>query len=269
MPSLFDNLDVVQKFLPLSPLGLMTDIDGTIGFINPDPAKARVSPVCLHYLSLLSKRLKPIAVISGRPVVQMRDMTGIEDLVYIGNHGFERWVNGEVRLCHGAEQYATLIATTLRDLKAQLDIEGVIPENKGATASIHFRLSRNHEVARRQILAALTNYHRAKELWIRQGRVAIELFPRAEINKGVAVGDLLREYKLRSAIYLGDDLTDVDAFQAIHNARSSAFQGLCIGVIDEETAPVVEEEADFTLNGVSEVERFLKWLTGVFKANEG
>ena len=83
-----------------------------------------------------------------------------------------------------------------------------------------------------------------------------------EVNKGSAARELIREYQLRAAIYLGDDLTDVDAFRAIYEARAPDFDGICLAVIDKETMPEVEEGADFTLNGVSEVERFLEWLAG-------
>jgi trehalose 6-phosphate phosphatase len=69
------------------------------------------------------------------------------------------------------------------------------------------------------------------------------------------------EYQLRSAIYLGDDLTDLDAFRAIHGCRSPDFDGISLAVLSKETAPEVEKEADFTLAGVDEVERFLEWLT--------
>jgi len=47
----------------------------------------------------------------------------------------------------------------------------------------------------------------------------------------------------------------------MHSAETLDCKGLAIGVIDEETAPEVKLEADFTLNGVGEVEQFFEWLT--------
>ncbi|MFC2009363.1 trehalose-phosphatase [Chloroflexota bacterium] len=263
MPPLFDHLDSIQDFVSLSPLGLITDIDGTISRTASTPAEAQVSPICLRHLSLLSNRLKLVAVVSGRPVTQMRAMLGLENIVYIGNHGFERLVGEKVNMDNEVEQYSALISAVLQDLKPLFDIEGIILENKGATASIHYRLCQDPESVARQILTAITSSPMAKGLQIRQGRRVVELFPQVEVNKGSAVRDLVREYQLRAVIYLGDDLTDLDAFRVIHEVKAPDFDGICIGIIDEETAPEVGEEANFTLNGVSEVERFFEWLSKV------
>ena len=63
-------------------------------------------------------------------------------------------------------------------------------------------------------------------------------------------------------VYLGDDLTDVDAFRAIHAAcHDSDFQGFAIGITSQEMPEKLTEEADFTLDGVNDVERFLKWVS--------
>ena len=105
----------------------------------------------------------------------------------------------------------------------------------------------------------------AKGLQVRQGKMVVELFPPVKVSKGSAILDLAREYQLRAVIYLGDDLTDVDAFKAIHGARAPDFDGICIGVTGKETLSAVEEEADFTLDGVGEVERFFEWLTKVVR----
>ena len=95
-----------------------------------------------------------------------------------------------------------------------------------------------------------------------QGRMSINLLPPVEGNKGTAVLDLIREYNLQSGIYLGDDITDIDAFRAIQSAsHSSDFQGLAIGIMSREISAKLVAEADFTLNGVNDVERFLKWMS--------
>ena len=260
MPPLFEHPDYVERILALSPLGLMTDIDGTISFAAPTPAEAKVTPVCRQSLSLLSEHLQMVAVISGRPIAQMRKMVGLEGIVYIGNHGFERWKGGEVEVFSGAIQFPPLIEATLDDLNPLLANDGIFFENKGATASIHYRLCQDHQEARRQIFAALANSPKARVLRTRPGRMAVELLPPIEVNKGSAVRELIKEYQLRAAIYLGDDVTDIDAFRAIHEAKTQYFNGICLGEIDKETLPGVKEGADFTLDGVGEVERFLEWL---------
>jgi len=77
------------------------------------------------------------------------------------------------------------------------------------------------------------------------------------VSKGTAVCSLIEEHRLSGAICLGDDLTDVDTFVALHK-KEPPFKGLAIGVIGEGTPSQVAKEADFILNGVTDVERFLK-----------
>ena len=126
MPRLFDHLDFVESFLALSPLGLITDIDGTISRPAPTPSEAQVSPICRNYLALLSKQIKLVAAISGRSAAKVREMVGLEDIVYIGNHGLERWAKDKAILHKGAGQYPALMEATLQDLKSLLAIEGII-----------------------------------------------------------------------------------------------------------------------------------------------
>lgn len=260
MPPLFEHLDSVKKLLALSPVGLITDIDGTISRTAPTPSEASVSPICRNHLALLAKHLKLVAAISGRPIYQMKNMIRLEEVVYVGNHGFERWVKGGSVICDEAGRYPDLIEAALEYLKPLLPIEGIFLEHKGATASIHYRLCQDQAGTRERILAALATYPEAKDLIVRQGRRTIEILPPVEVNKGSGIRALIGEYQLRTVIYMGDDLTDLDGFRAIHECRSSDFDGISLAVLSKETAPEVKEGADFTLDGVDEVERFLEWL---------
>ena len=93
-------------------------------------------------------------------------------------------------------------------------------------------------------------------------KMAIDLLPPVKADKGTATLHLIQEYKLHGGIYLGDDLTDIDAFRAIRDASHDLdFRGFAIGISSLEMPEEVEAEADFTLNGVNDVERFLKWLS--------
>ena len=66
----------------------------------------------------------------------------------------------------------------------------------------------------------------------------------------------------RQGNYAVDDLTDIDAFRAVRVAsRDSDFQGFAIGIVSREMPDELVAETDFTLNGVSDVERFLKWIS--------
>jgi len=267
MARLFDQITSIQKFLSVRPLGLISDIDGTISSTAPTPAQAQVSPLCRHYLSLLAQDLELVAIISGRPVAEMREMLQVEEIAYVGNHGFERWQKGRVKLHNKVGEYPVILGMVLQELEPLLAIEGIFFDNKGFTASIHYRLCRDQEGARRQIRAALEKSSPASKLLVSQGKMAIELQPPLGVNKGTATLDLIREHKLRRAFYLGDDSSDVDAFRAIHRVAAHDFEGLAIVVTGIETPPEVETEADFILEGVGEVEWFLGWLADALRTH--
>ena len=244
------------------PFGLITDVDGTISQTVPTPQQARVSPLCRKYLSALCNKLALVAAISGRPAAEVRSMIGIDGMVYIGNHGLERWTGGHFKFSKDIQGYSRVIKAAIEELTPLLFIEGITIENKGVTASIHYRLCHDHQSTKRDIIAVIEGSPRARSLRIIQGRMVIDLLPSVKVNKGTATLDLIQEYNLQGGVYLGDDLTDVDAFRAIHAAcHDSDFQGFAIGITSQEMPEKLTEEADFTLDGVNDVERFLKWVS--------
>ena len=262
MSDAFNHLKPIQEILERVPFGLITDVDGTISKTAPTPQQARVSPLCQHYLLKLSSHLALVAAISGRPASQAKEMVGIDSMVYIGNHGLERWRGGKTEFPDSTHDYSRVIKPVIKELTSLLSSEGISIEDKGVTATIHYRLSPEPQLAERKILNALNASTWAKSLRVIRGKMSFNLLPPIEANKGTAVMDLIREYNLQGGIYLGDDYTDIDAFRAIHTAcRDRNFQGLAIGIISSETPEKLGTEADFTLNGVGDVERFLKWMT--------
>jgi len=189
-------------------------------------------------------------------------MINIDGMVYIGNHGLERWIEGHSEFTQEAEDYSRVIEAAIEELTSLLSIKGISIENKKVTAAIHYRLCHDPQSAERNVLTAIENSPHARGLRIIRGRMAINLIPQIKVNKGTATLDLIQEHNLNGGVYLGDDLTDIDAFRAIHAAcHDLDFQGFAIGVISQEMPEKLAEEADFTLNGVDDVERFLKWLS--------
>lgn len=76
-------------------------------------------------------------------------------------------------------------------------------------------------------------------------------------TKGPAVARLVEIHKLTGVIYLGDDQTDVDAFQAIHRLHNSGTPGLAIGVVRPGTPFEVPTNSDWLFPSVGDVEKFL------------
>ena len=258
----FDHLDAIKETLKQPPFGLITDVDGTISQITPTPQQAEVSPLCRQYLADLCNHLALVAAISGRSAAQVKDMIGIDGMIYIGNHGLERWAGGHAELIKDAQGYLSVIEAAIKELGSLLSTEGLIIENKGITGSIHYRLCPDHQSARQEILTAIENSPHARNLRILQeSKYSINLLPPVKVDKGTAILNLIRDYNLRGGIYLGDDVTDIYAFRAIRAAtRNPNFNGFAIGIASQEMPRNLAEETDFTLNGVDDVERFLKWL---------
>ncbi len=263
MPYVFDHLDVIKEALKRSPFGLITDIDGTISQTAPTPQQAKVSPICRQHLSALCNHLALVAAISGRSAVEAKNMINIDEMVYIGNHGLERYTEGHSEFTQDAQDYPPVIKAAIEELTPLLSTKGISIDNKRVTATIHYRLCPDHQSARQDILAAIEDSRHTKSLRIMQeSKYAINLLPPVRMDKGTSILDLIQEYNLRGGVYLGDDLTDVDAFRAIHAAcHDLDFQGFAIGITSQEMPEKLAEEADFTLNGVDDVERFLKWLS--------
>jgi trehalose 6-phosphate phosphatase len=127
-------------------------------------------------------------------------------------------------------------------------------ENKGVSGSIHYRNAPDPAVARERILEVVSPLADREGLRLTHGRMVIELRPPVPINKGTALSDIVSEFALRSIIFMGDDVTDLDAMRALARIRSdSDLLGLSIGVVGPETPDEVAEESDRVVHGVEGV----------------
>ena len=244
-----------------TPAGLFTDVDGTISPIAPTPEEATVSPAASATLEGLSRRLRLVAAVSGRASRQALGMVGQPGLVYIGNHGLEELVNGEVRTLPEAEAYASRVSAVLGRAREQLRLPGVLVEDKGVTGTVHYRLARDPEAARAEILRVLAPLAEEQGVALRSGRMVVEIRPPLDLGKGAAVRRMVERYDLRGCVYLGDDVTDTDAFRAVREmSANGAVRGISVGVLSAETPPGVVDLSDFQVEGVDRVVELLGWL---------
>jgi trehalose 6-phosphate phosphatase len=255
----------VSAVLLARPAGLLTDIDGTISHIAPTPGEALVTLACRRHLSALCRRVSLVAAVSGRSADDAREMVGVPDMVYVGNHGLEVWRAGEVEVLPEARPFVPLVAAALADVAAATaGWPGILYENKGVTASVHYRLAVDPNAAREAILAALERSAAARGLRVTEGRMVVELRPPLVAHKGTAVRALLGSHGLRGAVYLVDDTTDIDAFVALRQwAADGQGRSLAVAVAAAETPSALLEQADITLLGVTEVEALLSSLVAV------
>lgn len=250
----------LQPLLTLERVGVFTDIDGTISPIAPTPDAAVVDPLCKDALQRLVSLTSRVAAVSGRAAANAWAMVGLEGIRYIGNHGLEWWADGVTMPAPTAVPYIAAVEQALAELATHALPAGVLIENKGVTASVHYRLTANPDEAAAllaTILAPICQQHGLR-LW--PGRMIYELRPPLQLNKGTALADLLRTDDLQGAIFLGDDTTDVDGFLAMNYAHATGLHTLAIGVLSAETPVIVRETCDVTVQGVAGAAALLTWF---------
>ena len=240
--------------------GLITDVDGTISPIVDEPDAARVTPGNRELLARLTALLPLVAVISGRSAEDVARRVNLPGLVYVGNHGMEQWQDGHVRILPDAAAYRGELTAAVADIK-QLLVKGMLLEDKGATLSVHYRTTDRPGQMAAEIGPAFDVVASAHGLRLTQGRMVFEFRPPVEVDKGTAFEGLVHSHHLEAVIYLGDDTTDVTAFQCAARLRTS---GQCLayglGVCSPGTPAEVLKNADYLIQEVSGVESFLAWL---------
>ena len=255
------------KAINMPRLGLITDVDGTISPIVDVPDEARVTPRNLELLAKLEVQLPLVAVVSGRSVEDVSQRVGLPGLVYIGNHGMERWQDGEVIISSAIAAYKDNLSGAALEAR-QILARGMRFEDKGATLSVHYRQTRDPEKVAEELAPSLQNIAEKHGLRLTQGRMVFEFRPPVEIDKGTAFEELVKFRQLEAAFYLGDDTTDVAAFLSARRLRES---GVClaygVGVESQGTPPVVFTEADYLVQEVAGVESFLDWFSNARMAS--
>lgn len=263
-------LAAALETLSHKPAGLLTDVDGTISALAPTPSDALVSVDFRDTLRRLARRLDVVAVISGRAVRDVRSMVDIPELVYIGNHGMEQLHANEVRRNPDVEQYRPHLDKVLEALRRELaGIRGVLVEDKGSSASVHFRLTESPD----EIGATIRQHviRLAGPLRVTEGKMVVELRPPVDVTKGTAVRTLIAERDLRGVMYLGDDITDIDALLAVKNVKKQAndrlVSGLGVAVIGPDTPGSVVAASDVTVEGIDGVYRLLQGIADALEEN--
>jgi trehalose 6-phosphate phosphatase len=265
---LMDDLTAAWAVLSREPAGLITDVDGTISPIVERPEEAGIHPEARGLLGRLSSRLPLVAAVSGRPIEHLVRVLGVEGMVFVGNHGLEWWEQGRSAPVPEAEPYLSAVSAALSDLRARLgSLPGVFVEDKGVSGAVHYRQAPDREVARRAVLDAISQSPSARVLQAAEGRMVVNILPPIRADKGTAVERLVRHWELRGALYLGDDVTDLDAFRALREIRAAGqCLTLSVAVVSPEAPAELEREADCTVASVDEViaffQRTLDWLEG-------
>ena len=237
------------------------DYDGVLTPIVDRPEDAVMSDSMRDTVRALAARC-PVCIVSGRDRAVVQQLMGIDDLVVAGSHGFDIWSPREGTITHDvASGFEDLIAKVTERLRAGVgSIRGVTVEPKRASVAVHYRLVAPEDRERvAAVVQTLLAEHRER-LKVTPGKMVYEFEPKMDWDKGRAVLYLMGVLGLDSdavvPLYLGDDITDEDAFRALRGRGV----GIIVGRPDDPEVADRATAAEFVLGSTKEVERFLARL---------
>ena len=262
LANILDHPDALRRIARSSRPGLALDFDGTLSEIAPTSEAAVLHPRCGEALRRAVGKFAVVAVISGRSALDLARKVDIPGVVCVGNHGAERFVDGVYETSEEAFDGLDAVSRALARIKrATSGVGGLVYEDKGFSASIHYRAAADPESARQELRRALAasvpKTGGVESFW---GKMILELRPARAVNKGDALAELVSEYRLDALIFAGDDTTDIDAMRRLPALDCAATLG--VAVISDDAPPALPESADYAANGVDAVAEMLEMLAG-------
>src|SRR5438876_622720 len=245
------------------------DYDGTLTPIRDRPEDAMISASMREAVRRLAERV-PVVVVSGRDRQVVQKLMGLDNLIVAGDHGFDIWspTGVSIQREEGASFEGLLREVEARLRAALADVPGALVEPKKRSVAAHFRLVPQEQRLRvKQIVDTILSEH-PEELKVTPGKMVFEIQPRLDWDKGKAVLYLLKALDLDGddvvPFYLGDDITDEDAFRAL----AGRGIGIFVGSADNPETVGRTTAADYVLNTIGEAEEFLNRLAALDFAEE-
>ena len=261
--------DALKSYSEIAPLAetrnpvVLLDFDGTLSEIVSDPGAATLIPGADVVLESLAARC-PVAVISGRSLDDIRGRVGVPGIWYAGSHGFELEApDGSNHQNEGGVEAIRVLEIARSELCDRLgDVNGLLIEDKRFSVAVHYRNVDDDQVD--DIVAAVRIIGQRHHLRVTGGRKVIELRPDVDWGKGKTLEWILEGIDgadLLLPIYIGDDLTDEDAFDAVRH------KGIGIAVRNVESGDR-RSAARFALDDPDAVIAFLTRLTDQLVAEQ-
>ncbi len=266
MRYLFDDWEALRESLRGKHVCLFLDYDGTLVPIADSPDKAVLSPQVRGLMkAFLETSDCNLAVISGRALSEVRGLVGLDGIIYAGNHGMEMEGPGivfEPGLPANARDALDAVRADLEERLA--GVTGVLVEDKGLTIAVHYRLAEAEDAERvKRIFSEATGPGLLRgSIRTSPGKKVLEVRPPLDWDKGKAVSWILARWQGETGrtdgvpVYVGDDVTDEDAFGALPEGGVSVLVG----------GPR-ESRASHYLRGPEEVRELLLRLVNLREGN--
>jgi trehalose 6-phosphate phosphatase len=262
------------------PVLVVADFDGTLAVGSRDPAVARVEPLAQRSLRRLAglAAARPgrivVAVLTGRVVADVAARVRVGGIEYLGDHGLEHG-----RLPRGVRAERLVITTDpafdIHRDPAEALATGVADElghpawlfveRKGPSVAFHVRQADDVTVARAAVVDAIAAVEGRlgleHGLAHYRGRSVVDLRPRGAGGKREAVERLIGRDRPGGAIALGDEMSDIDAFDALIDARTDGRIEVGVTVAVHGAAKTAPDDllarSDLRIGGAHEVGRLL------------
>lgn len=186
---------------------LAFDFDGTLAPIVARPDQARMAPGVAARLRKLAGQ-RPVAIVTGREVADVRTRLGFEPAYIVGSHGAETEASNDESPWHAALEDAR---AWLRAFQPELQLLGVQVEDKRHSLALHYRLAPDQARAEQRLEEILRQA--GPELHVFGGKRVFNIVASTAPNKADAVHRLAELAQCDTAIFVGDDINDEPVFE--------------------------------------------------------
>lgn len=247
------------------------DFDGVLSPIVEVPSQAHIHPDAPQVLIDLSDLVRAVAVVTGRPARQVLALGGLDEvgdaigdhgkeLFVFGQYGNERWSSTQRRVISPRPPHG--LSTFERELPGLLRRSGAseaFVEEKGLAVAVHTRRLEDADDAFQRLLGPMSELARSHGLIVEPGRNVIEVRSDGQ-HKGHAVQTLVEEQSAGGFLFAGDDLGDIEAFEAVAELREQGLATLLVCAASDEQSALLPL-ADVVVPGPDGVLDLLRQFT--------
>ena len=248
-----DALDALRRDPEAA--GVFVDFDGTLSPIVAAAADARPLPGAGEVLLHLTRVLGRVAVVSGRPVSYLVDHLPAAIELH-GLYGLESRVDGQLGTRADADRWRPVVDAVVAEAEATVALDGVDVEHKGLSLTLHFRRVPDAEDAAvdwARAAAARTNLH------LRAAKMSLELHPPVAVDKGTVIEE--RSEGLAAVAYIGDDVGDLPAFEALDRLAERGVTAVKVAVRTPDVSEALLAQAHQLVEGPDGALALLRSLT--------
>ena len=221
--------------------GVFLDFDGTLSEIVAHPGLAAALPDAPALLERLAGSYALVAVVSGRPAEQVRELVPVPGIEVFGLYGLLR--------AEGETGPPAVQAASEEVHRLASHVAGAWVEDKGPSIAVHYRGALEPEAAREALASPLEELAERFDLRVLSGKMVLELLPSEVPGKGAVVLREARARALTACLFAGDDRADLDAFAALDELKREGVATVKVAVRSAETPEELVAQADVVVEG--------------------